>query len=227
MKPIFKFFLTVMPLSVLLWSCNQGDDPQPNNGNNIYGFFETYVTSGLVGPSDTTVVVNVEFFDNSATYHRTLAGGVSFGAEALDIFDSTYVLYDPITNPLFTASNWQVVAGNSIPAFTYTDQSPYPNLNWSFPDSQSMNNDLVIPINSATIPGVDTLSISITFLNSITKTWDGSSPNITFSAAELAGISGPYPTVRIMAGHRNTQTFSGKKFEFTKIRVDGRYFYLN
>lgn len=205
----------------------------PSDAAGAFYSVDNVVISDDFGTPDTSSIgFGFAWFDN---YTATKNGGdVTCQGSLLDITNpfnnaQTLAWYYTISNYIFydqsvAAVDWNVTGNtaNSVPAFSYTDPTPFPGINWfNIPATINTNNSLTINwTNTNTNDGV--FFTVAGDKGKFTKAGAANATSVTFTSAELkqAAYDGGYQIgIQVMPVKISSHTVSGKKYYFVKQRA--------
>lgn len=130
---------------------------------------------------------------------------------------SSSIVYNDTTSTICTAPlQWSVSGGNGIPAFTYTYTGVKPIYTGynTLPDTIKLSQNKVI--NFTGLTGADEIVVYLTAGSSyISKVLPGTSTSVSFTAAELSGITPSSSSTLWLAFNKaDLIDIGGKKFKF-------------
>lgn len=205
----------------------------PGDANGAFYAVDNVVISEDFGTPDTSSIGFGFAWFNS--YTSTSNGGdVTCQGSLLDITNpfnnaqnlpwyytiSNYIFYDQAV----AAVDWNVTGNtaNNVPAFSYTDPTPFPGINWfNIPSVIDINNSLTVNFtNTNTNDGV--FFTVAGDKGKFTKAGAANATSVTFTSAELkqAAYAGGYQIgIQVMPVKISTHNVSGKKYYFVKQRA--------
>ncbi|MCW3122489.1 MAG: hypothetical protein JWQ38_1981 [Flavipsychrobacter sp.] len=204
--------------------------PSPNAGNVDGALISLKVdvsTSGYVVTTETALATFFLATGNSSNLGE--AGTVSVNSYNLDRQNNNSYLKSASVGQTVTSLNfssndskWVVSGLNTVPAFSYNHNVPFPTFTGSIPDAITRSNGVSVTF-TGNVADADSVIIFIVKNNtSITRTFPASAASGAISASDLAGL--PVVTdnsalMEVVPYHVTLNMQGSKKYAFIKERA--------